>query len=106
MVENGEKSRRREEKELATPIFSRFKYAITFFGKSNPSLTSLNFDFEFGMNVRERESLMVIFVSASFGVGNIYHRIRNGERRLTVVLILRLVVRKARWWCNPTFAFL
>ena len=41
--------------ELGTLIFSLFKRATMFFGKSNPSQTSLNFVFEFGMEFRERK---------------------------------------------------
>ena len=48
---------------------------------------------------------MVIFIPASFGGGAIYHRVRNGDTRLTVVSVFGLVAGKIKWWCNPTFEF-
>ena len=49
------------------------------------------------MLVRERElreRANGIFAPASFGVGNIYHRVRKGERRLMVVSVYGLVAQK------------
>ena len=44
-----------KKNELGTLIFSQSKCAMTFLGKCNSSLIGLNFDFEFGMDVREKE---------------------------------------------------
>ena len=56
------------------------------------------------MDVRERE-FNSDFHFGKFGVGNIYHRVRNGERRLTVVSDLRFVAEKAKWRCKTTYVF-
>ena len=46
---------------------------------------------------------MVIFAPASFEVGTIYHRVRNGETRLTVVSDLRLVAGIGLWCCKTIY---
>ena len=42
-----------------------------------------------------RESLMVDFVLMIFRDGDIYHRVRNGKTRLTVVSVAGMVAEKA-----------
>ena len=72
--------------------FLRFKCSTKLLGKFNPSLTSLSFNFELEMDVwreLERESVM-----ASFEGSIIYHRVQNGEMRLTVVSVFGLVAGK------------
>ena len=45
---------------------------------------------------------MVIFTPATFGLGNIYRRVRNVEKRLMVVSDLSLVAGIGSWWCKTT----
>ena len=48
---------------------------------------------------------MVIFAPAIIEACTIYHRVRNEEKKLTVVSDLRLVAGKSKWWCKTADVF-